>query len=211
MRNRKTLSLIIIIFAFILLVFLLYLTFFTSEKKTVLPDQETEQSSGQLPPSESLPDPSVNPGDKPRDYQQFDISQEEPHQTNQNDLAKIARSIAELYGSFSNHSNYSNYADLKVIMTEEMKLWADKQVASLRSSGNSSGDYYGISTKAISSQILDFNDQAGLAKILVNTQRSESTTYINENEDQAYNQAIEIDFKKVNGRWLVDSAYWKDR
>jgi hypothetical protein len=139
----------------------------------------------------------------------YDISQEPPHQPNQNDLVKTSQAFVERFGSYSNYSNFSNFSDLKLFMTDTMKDWADRHVSELKSTNQNLDSYFGVTTKAISSAVTSYNDNAGTAKILVTAQRRESTSQVNEGE--AYIQTIEVSLRKINGDWLVDSAYWQPR
>lgn len=209
-NNRKSLGIILVVLGFILLLLLLYITFFSGPKTP--PETEpvdTQPVTGQFPPSENLPEPDITPGDRPRNYQLYDISQEPPHQTNQNDLVKTSQAFVERFGSYSNYSNYSNFSDLKLFMTDNMKSWADSHVNELKSASQGVDSYFGVTTKAISSVVQNYNNNAGTARILVTTQRRESTSQVNEGE--AYIQTIEVSLRKINGDWLVDSAYWQPR
>lgn len=210
MNNRKTLGIAIIVIGIILLAILIYLSFFAKNEPEPTPvDSETPGITGQLPASSENQESTTTPSDQPRNYQKYDISKEEEHKTNQNDLVKISQVFAERFGSYSNYSNYSNFSDLKLFMTDTMKSWADKYVEELRSSSQGGQEYFGIITKAITSKVEAYNESAGSASIMVTTQRRESTSQVDEGE--AYLQDIQIGLKKVNGSWLVDKAYWQER
>jgi hypothetical protein len=120
-------------------------------------------------------------------------------------LVKVAESFAERLGSYSNQANFSNISDLKLYMTASMKTWADKYVAANKKSGYS-GRYQGVTTKAISTEVKNYDDASGQADILIHTQKvsvngtsSPVTAY----------QDITISFVKQNNTWLVDNAVWK--
>jgi len=207
-NNRKTLGITIIILGLIILGFIIYLTFFAGQKSDEPLIEEEPFFTGQLPPSSgTTTDPTTTPGDQPRNYQQYDLSQEDEHKINQHDLVKISQAFAERFGSYSNYSNYSNFSDLKIFMTDTMKAWADKYVSDLRSSSQSADEYYGITTKAVTSIVEQYNDAAGTASILVTTQRRENSSQVN--EGQVFLQKIQIGLKKIAGEWLVDRAYWQ--
>jgi len=87
-----------------------------------------------------------------------------------------------------------------------MKTWADNYVSELKASIDGNDEYFGVTTNAISSKVLDYTANES-AVILVSTQRTEGGSQID--EGKAYNQDIEITLNKVGGTWLVDSAYWK--
>ncbi len=202
--NRQKLGILIIVIALIVLVLIIYFGFL--KKAPELTPVGTDQTiSGQLPTGPETS--STTPGDKPRNYQQYDISQEPAHQFNANDLAKIAMAFAERFGSYSNQSNYGNFTDLKIFMTDDLKTWVDTYVIDLKSKAQDSLQYYGISTKALTSEVTEFDETRGEATVIVTTQRRESTNQVGDNN--TYIQNIKIEMLKINGEWLVDSVYWE--
>jgi hypothetical protein len=204
--NRKSVGIIIVILGLIILGLIIYFGFLAGrEKPQPTPVIEEPFVTGQLP-AEPTQDPTVTPGDRPRNEQLYDLSKEKEHKTNQADVAKLAESFSERLGSFSNYSNYSNFSDLNIFMTDNMKDWADNYVKELRANVKNGEEYYGITTVALTSKVVEYNETAGTAKILVSTQRRESTGQAN--EGAAYNQDIELTLQRINGAWLVDKAYW---
>ncbi len=203
-NNRKIWGFIIIIIALILLIAIIYIGFFSKTPSTSIEPDDTA-ITGQLPG-----EPEINTttsGDKPRNYQEYDISQEPEHKINENDLGKIAMAFGERFGSYSNQSNYDNFTDLKIFMTDSMKVWADKYVTELKKEPGDSSVYYGVSTKALTNEVVTFNEQRGEAEIIVTTQRRESTEKTENNK--SYIQKITITMVKNNGEWLIDKAYWE--
>jgi hypothetical protein len=199
--DRKTIGIMIIISALILMIAIIYLVFFHDFDKEEVVDTplvQEEKTSG-LPIQEEkiieeAPAPPINKEVK------VNVVRSE-------DLKKIASSFTERFGSYSNHSDFSNILDLRIFMTESMKKWADKYVEELR--GNNSADdiYFGVTTKSVSSEENFFDDYAGEAEILVKTQRKESTGTMK--NSRVYYQNILISFIKEKGAWKVDSAYWQ--
>jgi hypothetical protein len=167
------------------------------------PTAPVATSTGQLP--EETEDVVV-PSDKPRNYQQYDISKEVAHTVNADDIAKLASSFAERLGSFSNQSNYSNFDDLSIFMTASMRTWADSYVLKTRAENPYNGSYYGITTKAVGTEIKSFDEEKAVAEIIVGTQRREVKIDGGENN---FTQNLRLSFVKQNGRWLVDGAYWE--
>lgn len=202
-NNRKKIGLLIILLGVIIIILIIYFGFIKSKP---LPTTETPEitPSGQLPSGPVSA--STTPSDSPRNYQKYDISQEAPHQTNANDLAKIGMAFAARFGSYSNQSDYGNFTDLKIFMTDNMKEWVDTYITQLKKQA-SAGGYYGLTTRAISAEVKSFDDQAGTALIVILTERSESGDKISGGTPQP--QKIDLTFKKVNGDWLVDRAYWE--
>ncbi|RMD59105.1 hypothetical protein D6821_01890 [Candidatus Parcubacteria bacterium] len=123
------------------------------------------------------------------------------------ELARMATAFAERFGSYSNHSNFANIRDLKMFMSKKMRRWADEFIAEKSKQRPDPAIYYGISTKALSYQVQDFDNEQGKANILVVTQRRESTgTFKNAT---FFTQNILITFVKEGGAWKVDSAAWQ--
>ena len=203
MDNRKKLGLLIIIIGFLIIAAIVYFIFIKKTQIEKTPVESGNTSTVQLP---SEPESSTTtPGDRPRNYQQYDISKEAPHQTDANDVAKLAASFAERLGSFSNQSDYSNFEDLDIFMTASMRDWAKTYVEKVRADNPYQGKYYGITTKAISTEVKSFDEKQKTAEVVIGTQRRETKIDGSENN---FNQNLRLTFVKENGQWLVDGAYW---
>lgn len=131
----------------------------------------------------------------------------ENNPVDKDDLKRMAASFAERFGSYSNQSNYSNIVDLKIFMSIKMVAWAENFVREQRRN-NMTEIYYGITTKAINEEVLDFDEDNGSASILVQTRRREANGTVN-NVSNFFNQNITIIFMKEDGIWKVDSANWQ--
>jgi hypothetical protein len=206
MENRKKIGLLIIAVAVIILIIIVIL--FLNKKKSdsvnELPNLITATST--LPastPTNSVP--TTTPGD--RGHEVYDLSKEAPHQLDANDASKLATSFVERLGSFSNQSSYGNVTDLKIFMTSDMRDWADKYVAELKAQ-NYSGEYYGITTKVLTTKVLSYDKKAGTAKIEVTTERQEGRA---DSLSEPYRQNITVELIEKNGEWLVDTAYWEKK
>jgi len=127
----------------------------------------------------------------------------------QANLERMARSFAERFGSFSNQSNFSNITDLKMVMSEDMQSWADAYIEKNRKTNLANDVYYGLTSKALSTEVEKFNDSKGEAVIRVETRRREAMGTTN-NASKLFSQEILITFIKENKAWRVDSAYWQD-
>jgi len=201
-RNRKNLGIFLIIIGLIILLLIIYFGFL---KKPAVSPVGPGIDQGQAPTGPSTG--TTTPGDKPRNYQQYDISQEPEHKFNSTDLSRLAMAFAERFGSFSNQSDYGNFSDLKLFMTDSLKDWSDKYVAELKDQAQDSSAYYGISTKALTSEVSSFDESSGKARVIVSTQRRESTAAAD--DSRTYIQKLTLDFLKINGDWLVDGVYWE--
>lgn len=124
-------------------------------------------------------------------------------------LERMARSFAERFGSFSNQSNFSNISDLKMVMSGNMQVWANSYIEKNTKNNVANEVYYGLTTKALSTEVKSFNNQGGEAVIIVDTRRREAMGATN-NASNLFNQKILITFVKENQAWRVDSAYWQD-
>lgn len=207
MENRKKVGLLIIIAAALMLAIIIIM--FLKKTAPVVdntPTTPTLDTGANLVASDNLPvAPTSTPGDAPRNYQTYDISKETPHKLNANDASKTASLFAEVLGSFSNQSNYENVTSLEIYMTSKMKEWSDKYVADLRSQ-KYTGEYSGITTQALTTKVLSYDEKAGKAKIEVQTQRQEQHV---DTLGVSYLQKMTVDLVKVNEEWRIDGAFWE--
>lgn len=206
MENRKKIGLLIIGVAVIILIIIviLFLNKKESDQVNELPNLITATSTLTSSPVSSVP--TTTPGDRVG-HEVYDISKEAPHQLDANDASKLATSFVERLGSFSNQSSYGNVTDLKIFMTSDMRDWADKYVAELKAQSYS-GEYYGITTKVLTTKVLSYDKKAGTAKIEVATERQEGRA---DSLSAPYRQNITVELVEKNDEWLVDTAYWEKK
>ncbi|MFA5886280.1 MAG: hypothetical protein WC863_00700 [Patescibacteria group bacterium] len=205
LNNRKQTGILLIVLGLLFLLVILY--FILAKSPSVAPKLEPDIASS----SASLPSSSTNgtttPSDKPLDGRQYDISKEKPLPVGAADLAKRAMLYSERFGSYSNQSDYGNFTDLKIFMTASFREWVDKYVADLKKNPQAVEGYYGIETKALTTELKSFADKDGTAEITVTTERRESNSQIGGGEP--YIQKIDFGFVKVGSDWLIDKAYWQ--
>ena len=207
MENRKKIGLLIIAVAVIILVIIIILLLNKKKSDEVNnTPAPVATTTGTLQPTTNTV-PTTTPGDRPLDHQVYDISKEAAHELDSNDAAKLATSFAERLGSFSNQSSFGNVTDLKIFMTSSMRDWADKYVAELRAA-NYSGEYYGITTKVLTTKVLSYDKKAGTAKIEVIAERQEGRA---DNLSEPFRQNMTVELVEKNGEWLVDTAYWEQK
>lgn len=204
MDNRKKIGLLIISVAVLILAIIIILLLKKTDPAIDGP-VSSSTPTGNLEVSEIVVAPTSTPGDKPRNYQTYNVSKELPYELNSNDVAKTASLFATRFGSFSNQSDYGNVTDLKIFMTDSMKEWADKYVAELKSQ-KYSGEYYGIITHALTTKVLSYDENNGKSKIEVTAERQENK---GDTLGTAYQQKMTIDLVKVGNEWLVDNAVWE--
>ncbi len=200
--KRKQIGILLILIGVIVIILIVYFGFIKSAPLPSL-TTPTATTTAQLPTGTAA---TATPSDAPRNYQQYNVASEAPHQTNATDLAKLAMAFASRFGSYSNQSDYGNFTDLKIFMTDNMAEWVDTYIVQLKAKDTGPG-YYGITTRAISADVKSFDDKAGTAQVTVLTERSESADTIG--GGKAYAQNLDLTFKKVNGDWLADRAYWE--
>lgn len=203
--NRKLIGILIILFGAAIIVGIVYIIFFydfkTKELEQPLAEIEVQKPASQEPqlPADTVADRSESNALKDFGEQAY----------GREFLKRMAVSFAERFGSYSNHSNYNNVVDLKIFMTRGMQVWADNFVDKARSGKENIDIYYGITTKAISSDIKTFDDEVGQAEILVKTQRRESTGSMG--NATTFYQNILIKFIKEGGAWKVNSVKWEPK
>lgn len=182
--------------------------------------EKTEPSTYTTEPKAKKPDnkiPVVNNRSEKKvinfnDENENEIQKEErvKKEFGKDDLMRIASSFAERFGSYSNQSNFSNIEDLKIYMTSEMNSWSDEYILKQRGVVSNSQDYFGITTKAIDSEVVEYDEGLGNAKIKVICRRREAQSTITDS-GEVYSQNVIIIMRKEYATWKVDSAFWEER
>jgi len=203
-NNRKTIGIILIIIGLVIVGLLVYFLLIQEDELINVDVPPVDTQTQQLPTGPEIG--TTTPSDRPVSSQQYDVSQEQAHQIGAADLAKRAMLYSERLGSYSSQSDYSNFIDLKIYMTEDMRDWVDQEVLSLQTKNRNSG-YYGIETKAITTEILNYDDQEGTAEIKVTTERRESRDLLGGGE--SFSQVVRFSFVKGASDWLIDGAYFE--
>ncbi len=205
MNKTRKVGIIIVSIGLIILILLIYFTFFRSTEVEEIPEPEDSPAEDiGLPESD---EPTVTLGDRPRGLEIYDISQEDEHVPGIEDVSRMTMSFAERFGSFSSQSNFVNITDAKLFMTSSLKEWADTYIKSLREE-NPEDSYYGITTQALSTETINYNERDGEAEIRVITHRRETGEKI-EGENN-FRQDLLVQLEKENDRWKVSAIYWQD-
>jgi len=118
-------------------------------------------------------------------------------------LTTVARNFAERYGSFSSDSQFLNLEEVKLISTAKMQIALEQEKLTL----NSGQGFYGVSSKALKTQIVDLNESAGTAQITVSLQRSQRKDGA---VDFIYYQNLDLFLIKLGQSWLVDGVDWQE-
>ncbi len=132
-----------------------------------------------------------------------EVVPEPPIKINQEEqiLKTLCLSFVSRFGSYANSIRFQNLKDLDYLYTPRMKYWVDNII----NSSVSPADYYSVTTRALSVEILEQNNAA--ATVMVNTQRQEVFTV--GGEAQISYQKILLQLEKTGADWKVDSAVWQ--
>ena len=130
-----------------------------------------------------------------------------PEESEYGQVKNFAVSFVERFGSYSNQADFQNLIELKFMMTEKMKTWADNLISTSREDNPISENYYAQTTKALSTKEISYDAASGRAEFLIKSQRQE--TIGSPDNIRTYYQDIKIILLKVGDDWKVDSANWQ--
>ena len=188
--NKKLIALIIS--GLLIIALIIYFIFIFDFNKTDSP-QDGNQAGQEAPPV--IVD-STGIAVPPRDVA-----------TQQKDqVAKLAISFAERYGSSSSQSDFSNLSDLELFMTPELQASTKEFVTTEQAKPVTTLDYSGVTTKAIVPTFTSFDDEAGTAAVTVSTKRQEESAT---GEMSTYNQNLFLTMRKINDEWKVNTVAWE--
>lgn len=211
MRDKKFIVLVVVIIA-LLLAGLIYFLFIydpgATDKEKPREAQENKvggENEGRLSGEEKEED--EEPERQVITHEEEDeVAPRNKEDFNRTDLKNMASSFAERFGSYSNHSGFSNFKDLEMFMSDSMKSWTEDFMEEEKEQEGSS--YYGITTKAISSEVVEFDPEEGSAEIKVATKRRESRE--TRDDSTTYTQDLNLEFTRANGSWKVNAAHWEE-
>lgn len=200
MNNKRFWGVIAIIFGLLIIAVIIYFIFFY-QPAALAPVVEQPVATG----AQTIVTPE--PTSQPVAIQP--VSPLKKAEVKADDLARMAVAFAERFGSFSNQSDYGNLKDLQLFMTSSLNDWAQNYINEARLKKTDTSIYYGIVTKAILSEVKQFDSDLGQAEILVKTQRRESTG-VTGNSSTFY-QDIIIKYRREGTVWRVDGIYWQSK
>lgn len=214
--NRKTIGILILLLGLLIISFLIYVMFFSGMAEPLVNKESSQQKSTEQTVKQPVISNKIkvnleafSQNDVPKEDgngENASISQSDPKKN----LIRIASSFTERFGSYSNHSNFHNIKDLNVFMSREMNDWAQNYIFEKNKEGMVSDIYYGIVTKAISAEIIVFDEAAGKASVSVMTRRMESVGSMDNNSD-VFEQKMIIDYIKEVDIWKINKATWQER
>lgn len=120
-------------------------------------------------------------------------------------LKQQAEKLSEIYGTYTNKDKepYKNFKELKPYATTKMQAWLDAQTK--KSSEENDVPFYGVTTKALSSTVIESFDDA--KKILVTAKKEEIST--SRATPQVSYKILLLNFKKEKEEWKLDGVYWQ--
>lgn len=119
-------------------------------------------------------------------------------ETMKNAAKQLAKIFVERYGSYSSDASGANIRAVEPLVTKD--LWA---VLSQRLNVKYNGDFIGVTTKVISTNVTDYS--ASGATVELNSQRTTTKgTAVVEST-----QAATVKLVKSGDSWLVDDIKWK--
>jgi len=116
-------------------------------------------------------------------------------------LQSLAITFAERYGSYSTATSFANLYDVMDLMTASLKT----ETADFIAKSQTSSDYYGVTTKALSVKIISSDENT--ASLEISTQRDESKGSP-QNSEVKY-QTLLLTCLQENGVWKVAAALWQ--
>lgn len=206
-NKKKIISIVSSILLLLILIGIFYLLFFSD---VLAPTYKKQPESSQEEEQSSLPDgdnKDEGEEDKPEeiDYSSENKDFKDKKEWKENDFKKVASSFAERFGSYSSHSGFDNITDLKSFMSQDMREWANNFIEEKIEDKTQNNDYYGISTRAVVTEVSELDKSRGEAMVTVETQRTEKK----DDAEKVFNQTIEVSFVQNGNEWKVNRSEWK--
>jgi formate dehydrogenase maturation protein FdhE len=197
--NRRILIIILVVVLVIVLIIAGVVWFGSLDQNEVIVQQDVVQDQNDLQnntntqENNDIVDEQVNKPIAP-------IYTEEDKQKAQ--LEKQVVAFTERYGSYSNQSDYENLEDLMKLMSRELKKWAENFISSKRSQNEDTSVYFGLTTKVLSTEIIDFDNDLGRARFEIEVQRRE---VVGSNVNaRVYYKTANVGVIKESGVWKID-------
>lgn len=119
-------------------------------------------------------------------------------------LLEQAEKLAEIFGTFTNKDkeSYKNLSDLKQYSTDNLQKWFSEK---METPIDPNAPFYGITTKSISSAIVESTAES--REILVTVRREEITSET-VTPEVSYHVLL-MTFEQVAGEWKLSGIYWQ--
>ena len=110
------------------------------------------------------------------------------------------------FPSHSNTNDFEHLVNLKEWMTASLKTETDSYITRETAKIIGNEDYLAVTSQMLAQSVTDLNSTESTVKItLQRTERNEST------ETDKYFQDLILNLKKVEEKWLVNSAVWQEK
>jgi len=134
---------------------------------------------------------------------EIDFEVSTPEEVELQRVKNLSSLFTERFGSYSNQGDFENVSDLMPLMTGTLQAWAEGYIEENTALDDSV--YFGVSTKALATEVISFDPVAGRAEINVQAQRTE----VSSEGTKTYNQTLNIRLVKSGNEWLIDFIKWQ--
>ena len=187
--DRRTKLLILLGLIAILILFLFLLLWRPTQKATPTP-KPTPVAEDTTPEETTPPEPTRE-------------ERAEAERASVSSIRTLSETFAERYGSYSAEANFANLTDVLVLMTPSFAA----ETQAFIDTAEQPTDYYGVTTRVVSTKVLSQDEAAGTATVEVSTQREEAIGSA-QNLTVSY-ETLTLELVYLEGSWLVDSAEWE--
>lgn len=118
----------------------------------------------------------------------------------------MARVWAERFASWSNEDNFSNLEVVSRQATAQVKNFLKTYQQTLMTQYPVGNGYHGVTGRALSPQLVEFNDSAGTALVNVNLQLEEYSAVA---QPVISTKVLELKLVKQGEQWLVNFLKWQ--
>ncbi|MFH1405350.1 MAG: hypothetical protein ABIH21_04635 [Patescibacteria group bacterium] len=192
-RKSKTILILILLAAIIILTIAILFKFLSKSEKVGGTDVLQDQVENQAPFENILFDANITGAEV-----------DQQNKSNELGIQALAKTFVERYGSFSFESEFENLRDVMPLMTDSYAADMANKIKSM----TASEVFYSISTRVITTDVEELDEQEGVAKVIVTTQREEAAG--SPQDRKVRYQPIVLTFKKISGIWKVASAIWEE-
>lgn len=122
-------------------------------------------------------------------------------------VKNLARIFIERFTTYSNQNNNAHIEEAVLLATEKMNTWITTQ------GKIQSDNYAGMTTQVLSTSLVDFDDDLGIAHVDISARQIVMTADPDGSgrviQDELIKDAT-VDLVKENGEWKVDGLWWQD-
>jgi len=115
-----------------------------------------------------------------------------------NAAQQMAKIFIERYGSYSTDNDYQNIREVETLVTPNLWATLSKKIGT----PINGGDFYGVTTKAVTTNILDWAKTSAVVEI--NAMRTENMN----GTISTSNQKVKVTVLQSGDQWVVDKFEW---